>query len=77
MVGFHWVCILVFLKFKFSKKINFIWRLDVYYTIKFTINRAINRAINCAIHNIIMSHDKSNDEKTNEEKTMVDFYWIY
>ena len=55
------------------KKINFIWRLDVYYTIKFTINRAINRAI----HNIILSHDKSNDEKTNEEKTMVDFYWIY
>ena len=58
-----------FLETQILKKINFIWRLDVYYTIKFTINRAI--------YNIIMSHDKSNDEKTNEEKTMVDFYWIY
>ena len=50
-----------FLETQILKKINFIWRLDVYYTIKFTINRTI--------HNIMKSHDKSNDEKTNDEKT--------
>ena len=24
-----------------------------------------------------MSHDKPNDEKTNEEKKMFDFYWVF
>ena len=46
-------------------------------TINLTINHTINRTISCTIHNIMTSHDKSNDEKTSEEKTMVGFYLVY